>query len=228
MPTSTTGWAGSCSRKGIGPERSRPSGRRWPPGTSTTTGTCRSPSPCSTKGTRRGRWCRSRLREITLAAVERAYALGREALAQGDPPQARNWFRVAFSRDLRQFQERFRAAAKLLRRGRFEDAVAPLEEAIEIQAHFADVHNDLGVALVESGQAERGEASFRRSVELNPDYLVAHLNLAATQVRSGRRTEAEEQLRFVLEKDPQNAAARSLLEETLEPGPTARDAERIP
>ena len=82
-----------------------------------------------------------------------------------------------------------------------------------MNAKFADVHNYLGVALVENDQVEEGEAALRACLEINPDYMVAHINLGFTLARLGKPRQAEEQLRAVLEKEPTNQAVLSLLEE---------------
>ncbi len=78
----------------------------------------------------------------------------------------------------------------LLRQGRMDEAVAPLEEVLKRFPASAEAHTYLGRALLESGKLAEAVPHLERAAELAPKSAQAHLLLAKAYMRSGRAEEA--------------------------------------
>jgi tetratricopeptide (TPR) repeat protein len=87
-------------------------------------------------------------------------------------------------------------------RGRYEDSIRELEEAIALAPDFADLHNLLGLALGLTGERERAVASFQRALQVNPNYVEARMNLAIVYNDLGRYDEALREFRTERPRDP--------------------------
>jgi tetratricopeptide (TPR) repeat protein len=87
-------------------------------------------------------------------------------------------------------------------RGRYEEAVRELEEAVALAPDFADLHHLLGLALGMTGARERAVASFQRALQLNPHYVEARMNLAIVYNDLGRYDEALHEFRAEQPRDP--------------------------
>jgi len=75
----------------------------------------------------------------------------------------------------------------------FSNAIKYLELASR-ETSAADVHNDLGVAYMESGMdanQSKAVAEFRRALAARPDFLPAAFNLAVLYERMGKNDQAE-------------------------------------
>ncbi len=56
-------------------------------------------------------------------------------------------------------------------------AIGCFNKALQIEPDFAEVHNNLGVALQNQGLLDEAAASFGKAVTIKPNYAVAHSNL---------------------------------------------------
>ena len=86
----------------------------------------------------------------------------------------------------------------------FDRAIPYLEMAEREVGAKADVHNDLGVAYLESGDESRirkAPAEFQHALELDPASLAAVFNLAVFYERTGVTAEAESHWKRYLELD---------------------------
>jgi Flp pilus assembly protein TadD len=86
----------------------------------------------------------------------------------------------------------------------FDRAISYLEMAEREAGASADVHNDLGVAYLESGGESRirkAPAEFHHALELDPVSLPAVFNLAIFYERTGAAAQAESQWKRYLELD---------------------------
>jgi tetratricopeptide (TPR) repeat protein len=81
-------------------------------------------------------------------------------------------------------------ARKDLRRGNYAAALGSLSRAVEENPGYADVRNDLGVALHLAGRSEQALAQFREALAINPQYAEVHLNQALVLNDLGRLDEA--------------------------------------
>ncbi len=100
----------------------------------------------------------------------------------------------------------------------FDRALAYLQVAEQEVGAGSDVHNDLGVAYLESGsqdQIEKSGGEFRHALELDPGFAPAAFNMAIFYERSGKPLEAEAQWQRFLRLDTRSSwtgEARSRLE----------------
>ena len=79
----------------------------------------------------------------------------------------------------------------LERQGRFNEAVAPLEEVLKRFPNSAEAHTYLGRALLEQGKTAEAIPYLESAVALAPTSAQAHLLLAKAYVRTGRTAEAQ-------------------------------------
>jgi tetratricopeptide (TPR) repeat protein len=87
----------------------------------------------------------------------------------------------------------------------FNRARSYLEVAEQEVGAGPDVHNDLGVAYLESGveaQLEKAAEEFRHALSLDPDFAAAAFNLAIFYERTDKSFEAEAQWRSFLQLEP--------------------------
>jgi len=86
----------------------------------------------------------------------------------------------------------------------FSRAIPYLEAAERDSGADAAVHNDLGVAYLESGkpaEIEKGGAEFRHALQLDPSFVPAAFNLALFYERTNAPVRAETQWKQYLELD---------------------------
>lgn len=60
-----------------------------------------------------------------------------------------------------------------------QSVIEEFRKAIALRPGFAEAHNDLGLALVQTGDDQQAIKEFREAVRLKPDYAEAHANLGA-------------------------------------------------
>lgn len=70
--------------------------------------------------------------------------------------------------------------------GRYAEAVAALERAVELDPRSPLIQNDLGWWLYGAGQLERASAQARLAMDLDPSFPEAHWLLAAVHAEQGR------------------------------------------
>ena len=71
-------------------------------------------------------------------------------------------------------------------RNQLAEALVHLRKAVALAPNSADVHSNLGGALVNAGKVDEGMQHLRRALELRPDHEVARQNLAILE-RRGKR-----------------------------------------
>ena len=91
-------------------------------------------------------------------------------------------------------------------------ALEQLRLAVAQNPYYAEIQNDLGVALLRTGNRVEARVAFGRAVEGRPGFVDPLLNLAALALESGDRVEARAWLERALERDPDSVRARELLE----------------
>jgi tetratricopeptide (TPR) repeat protein len=90
--------------------------------------------------------------------------------------------------------------------------MAHLERAVELNPYYAEAHNNLGVALVETDKPAEAVRQFRLALDVNPDFVQARHNLALALIQAGDCAGALPHLRQALDANPEaldllNAAA---------------------
>lgn len=103
------------------------------------------------------------------------------------------------------------AAAKLRNAGRFDEALAILQEALRESPHDPVLYSDLGSVCLLSNRVPSAIDCFERAIGLHPDFAAAHNNLGAALERSGRLAEAVASLRRAIELSPNMGPAYSRL-----------------
>jgi tetratricopeptide (TPR) repeat protein len=106
-----------------------------------------------------------------------------------------------------------------LERGLFEEAAHSFRAALALRPDLAEVHNDLGYALLALGQPQAAEASCRRALALKPRFAAAIGNLANAQRAQGHLEAAIQGYQRVIALEPGLAEAhRNLGTALLEAG----------
>lgn len=95
--------------------------------------------------------------------------------------------------------------------GRYAEALAAMQKAVELMPHDAECHSNLGKALKDAGRLAEAEACHRRALEVEPQLALAHNNLGAVLADQGRFEEAEASYRRALEQEPRYAMAHGNL-----------------
>jgi Flp pilus assembly protein TadD len=73
----------------------------------------------------------------------------------------------------------------LLQEGRFEEALAPLSEAIQLKPDFARALNGRGFAYMQLRRWEEAIADFTAAIAIDPNYSNAYRNRAAARRMAG-------------------------------------------
>lgn len=94
-----------------------------------------------------------------------------------------------------------------MRQMRLEQAISCYRQAIQLNPHHAEAHNNLGTALRIMSRQDGALSAYREAVRLKPDYVSAHVNLGFLLSEYGRFDGALESFRQVLLLDPGNVKA---------------------
>jgi putative inorganic carbon (HCO3(-)) transporter len=86
-------------------------------------------------------------------------------------------------------------------------ALRELRAALAQNPHYAEIRNDLGVALLVQGDRARASAEFRGAAEGRSDFVDPLLNLATLAREDGNIAEAERLVALALERNPGSARA---------------------
>jgi predicted O-linked N-acetylglucosamine transferase (SPINDLY family) len=92
-----------------------------------------------------------------------------------------------------------------------KDALFALQKAAELLPDDAEVHSNLGVALLDLGQLDSAVISCRRALKINPAYAEAHYNLGVALQDLGQLDGAVASYRRALQVNPAYAEAHSNL-----------------
>lgn len=94
--------------------------------------------------------------------------------------------------------------------GRYEEALADLNKAIEMAPLFGGAYNNRGVVFGMLRRLDEQLADLRKSLDLNPNNPVGWTNYGALLVGAGRVEEALEQYEKAIELSPRRTAAHAL------------------
>jgi Flp pilus assembly protein TadD len=70
--------------------------------------------------------------------------------------------------------------------GRFDEAIRKFSEALRIQPRDAEVHTNIGMALVRKGRIEEGITHFKTALEIKPGFAPARDNLQKALALQGK------------------------------------------
>jgi tetratricopeptide (TPR) repeat protein len=74
--------------------------------------------------------------------------------------------------------------------GRFDDAIAEYEKALNILPAFETARNNLGTAYTEKGMLDEAIQEYKKAIGLNPGYVKAFYNLGVAYLRAGKLDDA--------------------------------------
>lgn len=97
--------------------------------------------------------------------------------------------------------------AALVRTGKWPEAAAQFEEALQLRANDPEAHNQLGTLLARAGRLPEAIVHFKEAVRQSPGYADAHLNLGSALAQSGRIPEAAEEFATAIRLQPGDAEA---------------------
>ncbi len=83
-----------------------------------------------------------------------------------------------------------RTAVELVRTGRLEEALVPLEEAIKNDPHFVQPYSVKATILVKLGRFEEAAKTLAHAVEVDDSLAQAHVLRGICQEKAGKTTEA--------------------------------------
>ena len=92
-------------------------------------------------------------------------------------------------------------------RGKVDEALGHLGEALRLRPDLAEIRVSLGAALLEKGEVTQALEHYRRAVELAPGMPSAHLGLGAALERQGAPAQAAGEFEDALRLDPGSAEA---------------------
>jgi tetratricopeptide (TPR) repeat protein len=89
--------------------------------------------------------------------------------------------------------------------GRYEEAIASYDRAIEIDPNHSNAHNNRGVSLDKLGRYEEAITSCDRAIEIEPNHSNAHHNHGVSLNNLGRYEEAIASYDRAIEIDPNHS-----------------------
>jgi tetratricopeptide (TPR) repeat protein len=101
------------------------------------------------------------------------------------------------------------AAARLLRAGKYEDAIAPLLEATRLAPFNASVLSDLGLAYLHCRRPSEAIPWLRRSLALRPNFAATYYHLGAALEETGADGEALAAYQRAIALNPKLAKAHA-------------------
>lgn len=135
--------------------------------------------------------------------ISRATAL----LNEGQFGAANDLFGQLITAEPRNSRAHYWKAVCLQQLGKYQDAIAGLNIAIDIDAHHAAAFNLLGACYLFEKSAVVAELCFRRAIELQPAYADAWNNLGLLLVNKRRMEEASAVLSRAVELSPSDINA---------------------
>jgi len=91
---------------------------------------------------------------------------------------------------------------ELLSRGRLDEALPLLQEAVRLDPRWAPARNKLGVCHARRGELELARHEFNAAIEIDPRFAPAYSNLGNLHQEAGRLEEAVAAYQQALQLDP--------------------------
>jgi spermidine synthase len=143
-------------------------------------------------------------------------ALAREAYRRGEVERAIAMSQAIIAQDGELTEPHLWLGRLYGQQARYEDAIAHLRRAVELDPHRAEAANDLGLAYVQTGRPAEARAAFAQAIAARANYAEAHYNLgvllfSAYQDPAGARAAFERVLTLVPEHVEAHNALGALL-----------------
>jgi Flp pilus assembly protein TadD len=101
----------------------------------------------------------------------------------------------------------------LRRTGRWKDAAAAFNKAVEFGGGNSDTRNELAICLMETGDLKGARRELEAALHNDPENVKIISNLGVLALKTGAKAEAAAFFRTVLELDPDDPIARNFLDE---------------
>jgi Flp pilus assembly protein TadD/ADP-heptose:LPS heptosyltransferase/glycosyltransferase involved in cell wall biosynthesis len=144
------------------------------------------------------------------AEISEALALAFHHFQAGQHVEAEQLYRQILRQQPKQPDALHWLGVIVYQSGRVEEGFACLQQAIALQPRDANIHNSLGVALMQSN-LEQAAVHFRQAIALQPNHFFAHSNLATVLLNQGNLEAAINQLQQVVVLRPNDADAHNNL-----------------
>jgi tetratricopeptide (TPR) repeat protein len=95
--------------------------------------------------------------------------------------------------------------------GRFDEAIAEYERAIELAPDDAGLYRNMGSSLGNQERWQKAAAAYEKAIDLNPDFGEAYGDLVAAYISLGRVSDAVDAGERAIELSPDYAGAHSNL-----------------
>lgn len=138
--------------------------------------------------------------DVSAEARERLRALGYVGMTS--PVQGSALPGLPDPKDKVQVLERYRAAVALVRRGRFDEALANFRAIVAENPRMADVWSEIGGLALRLGRSQEALQAYTRLVEVAPHDPTALISVADTLLQLGRIDEARAQASLAAETIP--------------------------
>jgi len=76
------------------------------------------------------------------------------------------------------------------RAGKYEEALAEYNKAIQIRRNIAQPHHGIGLVYQVQGKHNQAISEYKKAVGINPDYIFAHNNMGMAYMNMGRHNDA--------------------------------------
>jgi tetratricopeptide (TPR) repeat protein len=104
-------------------------------------------------------------------------------------------------------RRQYERATKSVAKGRLEEAVVYLKQAITIYPDYQVARNDLGVQYLKLKRLDEAAEQFLAVIEINPKYFNSRLNLGLVLIEQRRYREAVLQINYAISVDSSRAVA---------------------
>jgi TolA-binding protein len=105
-------------------------------------------------------------------------------------------------------RKEYREAVKLIGKGRRQEAIARLKQAVAIYPDFFIARNDLGAQHLKLKQLDEADTQFRLVLEKHPKYFNSRFNLGLVMIERKNYAEAINQLNQAISVDSSRPVAR--------------------
>jgi Flp pilus assembly protein TadD len=130
--------------------------------------------------------------------LPRVHTLHGLALLEIDDRQAAEVaFRKALSYDPNDFEAHRQIGILSKLRGRYEEALTHLQDALRLRAGAFDVQYEIATLMITLGRSEEALSRLEGIVKAVPAYLEAHVSLATLYYRLGRRDDGDRERQIV-------------------------------
>ncbi len=153
--------------------------------------------------------CAPTKKSRTPAEVLLTQRMAQVLLRDGHPIDAEKAFREVLKEDPRNPEVLDGLGVSLVMQGRYQDALAPLQKAVQLAPENGSFRNNLGVAQMELGQYAEASSAFAaaEASSNSDDRISAAINRGRLAQRRGDLAAAEQEFTLAMARDPKSFAA---------------------